>query len=119
MCACVLLFFTVRHKRLHSPSEIDMCEIKRRVNFVGFYIEMCYALAFSFHVFRIDRVRFTIIFGALASAVAALSFLVCSIWLGLGSMLLCAETEMESRGRVRISDTVKSLFLLCGRNLPR
>lgn len=58
VCVCVLSF-TVRHKRLHSPSEIDMCEIKRRVNFIGFYIEMCYAFAFSFHVFQIDRVRFT------------------------------------------------------------
>lgn len=87
-----------------------MCVIKRRVNFIGFYIEMCYAFAFSFHVFQIDRVRFTMnMLGFGISGCRAIIFGLFDFglaWLGLGSMLILSVTEIESRERVRISDTV-------------
>lgn len=100
MSVSVYSFFTARHKRLHSQSEIDMCEIKRRVNFIGFYIEMCYAFAFSFHVFRLDRVRFTlyILSYSISGCRAIILDLFDLAWLSLAEVQrLHAETEIESR----------------------
>lgn len=117
-CVCVLFFllFGINVVLLSSVGNWYVWD-KKASKFYWVLYWNVYALPFSFHVFVLYR--FVLLYFPLAS------FYIWSIRLDLTWLRfnIYSETKIwnraEQRERERARDTVKSLFLLCGRNLPR